>query len=249
MAKRILVGEETPEALNLRAQLKTMGSEVDVTDFSNLPHIATAEQYDVVLIVTDNRRTEFLAVLTALRSLPSYPPLLLIGPDCQLPAIAATALQCGCDGSLGVPVDLLLLDSWMDALIRRGRHSGSAQQSIVRAGVVEIDARSRTVRTPKTSSVLTERELELLLYLAKNQDRVCTRQELLEAIWNSNSPNLHATLNTHINRIRIKIEEDLKNPKYLLGIYGLGYRLMGAAENTPVFEDTGSAFLKSLVQK
>ena len=228
MAKHILLAEETPDALNLRVQLQGMGCAVEVADFANLVETVTAREFDALLLVTDGRRTEFLTVLGALCSLPYYPPVLLIGPGCQSPAVAVTALKCGCDGTLGVPVDLAVLDSWMEALVRRVKRRSAAPETVVRAGELEIEVRNRVVRTPKTTCVLTERELELLLFLAKNQGRVCTRQELLEAIWDSNSPNLHATLNTHINRLRIKIEEDLKNPKYLLGIYGLGYRLVGA---------------------
>jgi DNA-binding response OmpR family regulator len=170
--------------------------------------------------------------LAGLQSLPYYPPLLLIAADGDDPVLSVRALKCGCDGALSAPVDLLHLDAWMEALIRRRKLSNRfavSDDSLLRVGEIEIDLRNRTVRTRKARSPLTEREFEVLLYLARNQGRICTRQELLEAVWDSSSPSLHSTLNTHINRIRIKIEEDLKSPKYLLGIYGLGYRLIGGS--------------------
>jgi DNA-binding response OmpR family regulator len=125
----------------------------------------------------------------------------------------------------------------METLIRRQKlseHTAVSGETSIRVGEIVIDVRDRTVRTKKLRSALTEREFEVLLCLARNQGRVCTRQELLEAVWNSSSPTLHGALNTHINRIRMKIEDDLKNPRYLLGVYGLGYRLVGGpVEDAP----------------
>ena len=229
MTKRILLSTG-PAEINLGVHLRALGCEVHAADFENVVQAATSTEYDVILLVTDGRAPEFLTVLAGLQSLPYYPPLLLIAPDGNDPVLSVRALKCGCDGALSAPVDLLHLDAWMEALIRRRKLSdrfGVPDDSLLRVGEIELDLRNRTVRTRRAHSLLTEREFEVLLYLARNHGRICTRQELLEAVWDSSSPSLHSTLNTHINRIRIKIEEDLKNPKYLLGIYGLGYRLVG----------------------
>ena len=231
MTKRILLSTG-PAEVNLGVHLKALGCEVQAADFENVVQAVTSTEYDVILLVTDGRTPEFMTVLAGLQSLPYYPPLLLIAPDGDDPALSVRALKCGCDGALSAPVDLLHLDAWMEALIRRRKLADRfavPDDSLLRVGEIEIDLRNRTVRTRRVHSLLTEREFEVLLYLARNHGRICTRQELLEAVWDSSSPSLHSTLNTHINRIRIKIEEDLKNPKYLLGIYGLGYRLVGGA--------------------
>jgi DNA-binding response OmpR family regulator len=232
MMKRILLAKDPAEAYNLAVHLKAIGCEVAAVDFEGVVGAATATEFDVILLVADGSAGDFLTVLAGLQSLPYYPPLLMVAVNCEDPMLWIRALKCGCDGAMKAPVDLLHLDAWMDALIRRKKLSermGIVEDSLLRVGEIEIDVRNRTVRTKKIHSPLTEREFEVLLYLARNQGRVCTRQELLEAVWNSSSPSLHGTLNTHINRIRIKIEEDLKNPKYLLGIYGLGYRLVGGS--------------------
>lgn len=242
MTKRILLSKGPAEASNLDVHLKAIGCEVSAVNFEDVVQAAAASEFDVILLVADGKQADFLTVLAGLQSLPYYPPLLLIAVDSGDPMIGTRALQCGCDGALTAPVDLLHLDAWMGALIRRKKFSerfAVSEDTLIRVGEIEIDVRNRTVRTKKSHSPLTEREFEVLLFLARNQGRVCTRKELLEAVWESSSPSLHGTLNTHINRIRIKIEEDLKNPRYLLGIYGLGYRLVGgtskaaAAEGSP----------------
>jgi DNA-binding response OmpR family regulator len=232
MTKRILLSKGSAEPCDLEVQLKAIGCKVEATHFEDVVHVAAASDFDVILLVADGKASEFLTVLAGLQALPSYPPLLLISPGFEDPMLSIKALKCGCDGALNAPVDLLHLDAWMEALIRRKKLSerfAASEDSLLRVGEIEIDLRNRTVRTRKTQSPLTEREFEVLLYLARNHGRVCTRQELLEAVWESSSPSLHGTLNTHINRIRIKIEEDLKNPRYLFGIYGLGYRLVGGS--------------------
>jgi DNA-binding response OmpR family regulator len=231
MAKRVLLSEKPSGTLSLKIHLQAIGCEIETADYDNLIQVVSTAEFDVILLVTDCRGTDFVTILAGLRSLSYYPPVLLIGPDCHDPLLAVRALKCGCDGALGTPVDLVHLDSWMETLIRRKKLSeryAVSEDAIMRVGEIEIDLRNRAVRTKKAHSPLTEREFEVLVCLAKNQGRVCTRQELLEAVWDSNSPSLHGTLNTHINRIRMKIEEDLKHPKYLLGIYGLGYRLVGS---------------------
>ena len=236
MTKRILLSKGPAEASDLEIQLKAIGCEVTTVAVDEIVPAAKAAEFDVILLAADGRTAEFLTVLAGLQALTYYPPLLLVAPDCQDPMFSIRALKCGCDGALTGPVDLLHLDAWMEALMRRKKLSERVTvtgDTLLRVGEIEIDIRNRTVRTRKSHSPLTEREFEVLLYLARNQGRVCTRQELLEGVWESSSPSLHGTLNTHINRIRIKIEEDLKNPKYLLGIYGLGYRLVGGSAAPP----------------
>ncbi len=232
MSKRILLCKGPDDASNLVVHLQAIGCEVEAVEFEDLVRAAAASDFDVILLASDGKTSEFMTALAGLQSLPYYPPLLLIAADSSDPMLSVRALKCGCDGALSQPVDVLHLDAWMEALARRKKLSerlAVATDSLLRVGEIEIDVRNRTVRTKKSHSPLTEREFEVLLYLARNQGRVCTRKELLEAVWESSSSSLHGTLNTHINRIRIKIEEDLKNPQYLLGIYGLGYRLVGGA--------------------
>lgn len=229
MTKRILLSRGPAESSDLGVHLKAMGCEVDTVESEAVVPAASKNDYDVILLVVDGRSPEYLPVLAGLQALPYYPPLLLIAANGDDPMLAVRALKFGCDGCLSNTADLLHLDAWIEALIRRKKLSEriASDDSLLRVGEIEIDLRNRSVRTRKAHSPLTEREFGVLVYLARNQGRICTRQELLEAVWESSSPSLHGTLNTHINRIRMKIEEDLKNPRYLVGVYGLGYRLTG----------------------
>jgi DNA-binding response OmpR family regulator len=157
----------------------------------------------------------------------SYPPLIAVtGRDES--ASTAMLLECGCDCVLGTLKDPLYLKAWIESLLRRGdmyRRAQEYEESTIRVGDLEIDVLARMVRTPTRNSELTEREMKLLVELAHKPGVVCRRAELLENVWGSSAESLTGTLNTHINRLRMKIEDDYRAPKYLIGVYGVGYRL------------------------
>jgi DNA-binding response OmpR family regulator len=148
-------------------------------------------------------------------------------------------LDCGCDGVLTSSNDVLQLRAWVEGLLRRRdmyHRAFKEEEPMVRVGDLEIDILGRMVRTNTRSEELTDREMKLLLELAQKPGQVRTRAELLEKVWGSVSEALTGTLNTHINRLRAKIERDSKDPKYIIGVYGVGYKLANSqprAELTP----------------
>ena len=79
---------------------------------------------------------------------------------------------------------------------------------------------------------LTAREFELLLHLAQNPGRVYTREQLLDFVWGYNHTGYQHTVNSHINRLRGKIEQDPANPVYVRTVWGVGYKFSETAGNT-----------------
>ena len=71
---------------------------------------------------------------------------------------------------------------------------------------------------------LTTKEFELLLFFARHPGRVFTRMQLLDAVWSTQFEGYEHNVNTHINRLRAKIESDPANPRYVLTVRGVGYR-------------------------
>ncbi len=72
---------------------------------------------------------------------------------------------------------------------------------------------------------LTAREFELLLYLCRHPGRVFSRLQLLDQVWGYNHEGYEHTVNTHINRLRSKLEPDPANPRYVVTVWGVGYKL------------------------
>lgn len=90
---------------------------------------------------------------------------------------------------------------------------------------IEIEPLNWKVYKGEKEVKLTNREFELLLFLAQNPNIVFTREELFEKIWGYDYVSDAATVSVHINRLRIKLEEDPKDPKMIETIWGAGYRM------------------------
>jgi DNA-binding response OmpR family regulator len=94
----------------------------------------------------------------------------------------------------------------------------------VRCGNLEIDVDRRIVEIKNERIELTPKEFELLLLLACNPGKSFTRQNLLNSVWGYDFRGFQHTVNSHINRLRAKIEEDMSKPQYILTSWGYGYR-------------------------
>ena len=79
---------------------------------------------------------------------------------------------------------------------------------------------------------LTAKEFDLLLYFAQNPGRVYTRAQLLDAVWGYGHSGYEHTVNSHINRLRAKIEKDPEKPCFVLTVWGVGYKFEGASPGT-----------------
>jgi DNA-binding response OmpR family regulator len=235
--KLLVLDDNSDDRAALALSLKALGYEVEEAVYEQVSGNVSRERLDLIVWRHRPDPAAFLA-LVEIRSLTFYPPLLAV-TDAEGAEQVATLLECGCDGVLTSSKDVLQLKAWVDGLLRRRdmyHRSFQEAEPLVRVGDLEIDVLGRMVRTNTRSEELTDREMKLLLELAQKPGQVRTRAELLEKVWGSVSEALAGTLNTHINRLRAKIEGDSKDPKYIIGVYGVGYKLANSqprAEHTP----------------
>ena len=87
-----------------------------------------------------------------------------------------------------------------------------------------IDPEKRKVSLKDKAVDLTAKEFDLLLYFAEHPGRVFTRSQLLDAVWGYGHDGYEHTVNSHINRLRAKIEENPAQPRYILTVWGVGYK-------------------------
>jgi len=149
-------------------------------------------------------------------------------------------LEIGADDYLTKPFSVRELMARIKALFRRveamaGRDDETP--SVIRVGDVTIDESRRHVTIHDAEVRLTAKEFDLLSMFARNPGRVFTRAQLLERVWGYGHDGYEHTVNSHINRLRSKIEPDPSSPRYLLTVWGVGYRffdpraeLSGAAD-------------------
>jgi DNA-binding response OmpR family regulator len=98
------------------------------------------------------------------------------------------------------------------------------KQMIIHAGEMAIDPERRTVSLKNRTIDLTAKEFDLLLHFAQNAGKVFTRSRLLDEVWGYGHDGYEHTVNSHINRLRAKIEKNPAQPGYILTVWGVGYK-------------------------
>lgn len=98
-------------------------------------------------------------------------------------------------------------------------------------GQLTVDHRCHTVSYHNKAIELTSTEFELLSFLGKHPDQVFSRSQLLDSVWGYHHAGYEHTVNSHINRLRNKLESDVTNPKIIQTVWGVGYKLNSAGVN------------------
>ena len=138
------------------------------------------------------------------------------------------SLELGADDYMTKPFSMRELIARVKALLRRSEKATVTKkenpQGFLLYGDLLIDYEKHQVKVREKTLKLTVKEFELLDLFARNPGRVFSRSDLLNTIWGYNFEGYEHTVNTHINRLRNKLEIDPSNPKYLLTVWGLGYK-------------------------
>jgi len=132
-------------------------------------------------------------------------------------------LKRGADDYVVKPFSPAELVARVDAIMRRTA-GGADSQEILTFGELEIDARARLARVAGAEVELTQREFELLLFLAQNPGHAFSRDQLMDRVWQFPFYTDTTTVTVHIRRLRAKIEADPSEPRWIQTVWGVGYR-------------------------
>jgi len=156
---------------------------------------------------------------------------------CKTPIIMLTAksqeldkilgLEFGADDYVTKPFSPRLLQARVNAVIRRSElRKTQDEDGIFEFGNVRVDLNKYEVIKRGVPVEFTALEFSLLRYFLKNHSKVASRDQILAAVWNSDVIVDTRTVDTHVLHLRKKIEDDPTNPKWIIGIRGVGYRFM-----------------------
>ncbi len=138
-------------------------------------------------------------------------------------------LETGADDYLTKPFSVRELVARAKALLRRvdalsPETTSAAENEVIDRGNMRIVMGKRQVTVDDEDITLTAKEFDLLAHFARNPGQVFNRVQLLDQVWGYNHEGYEHTVNSHINRLRAKIESDPAKPKYILTVWGVGYK-------------------------
>ncbi len=195
---------------------------------------ALSRSFDLILLDIMLPGLDGISLCRRLREVDQDTPILMLTAKTDEIDLVLS-LELGADDYMTKPFSMRELLARINALIRRSSRTTPAKQSeesleTLRIGDILIDHAKHQVRLGEELLDLTVKEFELLSQFAKNPGRVYSRSDLLNLIWGYSFEGYEHTVNTHINRLRNKIETDPSHPKYLLTVWGIGYRFVESSE-------------------
>jgi len=150
--------------------------------------------------------------------------LMLTAQDTELDKVVG--FEAGADDYVTKPFSVAELIARINAIFRRQARMVTHSDEIFTIGTWQINARKHTMSRGRTSKRLTFYELEVLKLLRERADETVSRDELLEKVWGIQASPTSRTVDNFIVKLRRKLEEDQKNPRHILTVYGLGYKLV-----------------------
>ena len=226
---RILVVEDQRDlALGLRANLEIEGYAVDVAPTGeDALRIAAERKPDLVILDIMLPRMDGYEVLVKLRAMRLEVPVLMLTARAE-EVDKVRGFRTGADDYVTKPFGVMELLVRIQALLRRGpprEQEAPPRGEVVRVGDVEVDIEGHMVRRNGEEVSLTPKAFELLLALHRKQGKVASRHELLRDIWGYASSVTTRTVDAHVAELRRKLEVDPAEPKHILTVWKVGYRL------------------------
>jgi DNA-binding response OmpR family regulator len=190
--------------------------------------LATERKPDVVVLDVMLPRLNGLDVCRKLRAAGNDVPIIMLTARGQ-EADRVLGLKLGADDYITKPFSFLELVARVEAVLRRSQATGQALTDLqdYEFGDVRIDFRHHEATKGGHPIDLSPREFMLVAYLVAHRGAVITREELLDAVWGYDNMPFTRTVDTHVAKLRKKIEDDPASPRHLITLHRLGYKFLG----------------------
>jgi DNA-binding response OmpR family regulator len=229
MSSKILIIDDDPDIVHLlEMHLRDEGYVVaSALDGEKGLARARAEKFDLIILDVMLPRKDGLEICSRIRTDARYTPILML--TCKSAELdRVLGLELGADDYMTKPFSIRELQARVKALLRRVEALKAPAErdvrKVIQAGRLVIDAQKHDVTLAGKPINLTAKEFDLLIHFARNAGRVLTRSQLLDSIWGYGYEGQEHTVNSHINRLRAKIEDDPARPFFILTVRGVGYK-------------------------
>lgn len=219
----------------VRDQLRDLGYAVDwlVDGAAGLERYRESG-YDLIVLDLMLPSLDGLSVCRKVRETDARTPILMLTAKASLHDVVA-GLELGADEYVTKPFSIAELVARIRVLFRRLEMSRDPEDAAgddqpLYRGALALDAFNHRVTLRGQPLALTAKEFALLLLFARQPGHCFSRGELLDAVWGAEFDGFDHTVNTHINRLRNKIEDDPAEPRYIRTVWGVGYRFAELAE-------------------
>jgi two-component system, OmpR family, response regulator len=225
---RLLLIEDDPDLAQLACtHLHNEGYHVEHAN-SGAHGLALCAQHTYDLIILDLVLPDMdgLEICRRIRAAAHYMPTIITSSKAT-ETHRIIGLEIGADDYLPKPYALMELTARVRALLRRVAALSQASATpalLISRGRLRLDAAQHTAWLDDQLLSLTAREFDLLLFLANHPDQVFSRLQLLEHVWGYQYEGYEHTVNSHINRLRAKIETDPSQPTCIITVWGVGYK-------------------------
>jgi DNA-binding response OmpR family regulator len=185
---------------------------------------ARTRNFDLMVLDLRLPKVSGIEVCRTLRGESSIPILMLTAKDSEVDRVVG--LEVGADDYVTKPFSMAELMSRGRAILRRRRLDQEAAEPVRRVGGLELDLVRHEVRIDGQTIRLTPSEFRLLAFLASEPERVFSRREIMQHLWQSEYVGDERASDMHVSNLRRKIETDPDDPKRVVTVRGIGYKLV-----------------------
>ena len=224
--RQVLVVEDEKEISDLlEIHLSDLNCEVTKANDGKIGlELALNEQFDLIVLDIMLPNLDGMEICKEVRKREIYVPILMLTAKSE-EFDKVLGLEIGADDYLTKPFSIREFIARVKAIFRRVEavHKTDSENVIINVGELKIDVQKRRVILAGNRIELTQKEFDLLHLMATHPGRTYTREQLLNTVWGYQYNGYEHTVNSHINRLRTKIEDDLSNPKFIRTSWGVGY--------------------------
>jgi two-component system response regulator RegX3 len=222
---RVLVVEDEPAVRDaLSYALRGEGFDVAVAaDGEAGLRAAQAEDFDVMVLDLMLPRMSGTEVCRRLRAESPIPIIMLTAKGAELDRVLG--LEIGADDYVTKPFSMAELIGRIRAIIRRRDLDRTGRAGKLRVGSLELDPMRHEARVDGEPKRLTPSEFKLLLLLAEQPERVFSRREIMQHLWDSEYVGDQRACDIHVSNLRHKLEHDPASPERIVTVRGVGYKL------------------------